>query len=77
MATVQNAKPPKNVAKVRSFLGLVQFYAQLLPNFAQEAEPFRQLARKDEPFVWEEAQQLSFEKLETFDKSRKTGTPQE
>ena len=65
VAAVQNAKPPKNVAEVRSFLGLglAQFCAKFLPNFAQEAEPIRQLTRKDEPFVWEEAQQQSFEKL--------------
>nr|XP_058967969.1 uncharacterized protein K02A2.6-like [Pocillopora verrucosa] len=63
VAAVQNAKPPKNVAEVRSFLGLVQYCAKFLPNFAQEAEPIRQLTRKDEPFVWKEVQQQSFEKL--------------
>ncbi len=65
MAAVHNAKPPKNVAEVRSFIGraIVQYCAKFLPNFAQEAEPIRQLTRKDEPFMWEEAQQQSFEKL--------------
>ena len=64
VAAVQNAKPPKSVqAEVRSFLGLVQYCAKFLPNFAQEAEPIGQLTRKDKPFVWEEAQQQSFEKL--------------
>lgn len=58
MAAVHNAYPD-----VRSFLGLVQCCANFLPNFAQEAEPIRQLTRKDEPFIWEEAQQQSFEKL--------------
>ena len=63
VAAAQNAKPPKNVAEVRSFLGLVQYCAKFLANFAQEAEPIRQLTRKDEPFVREEAQQQSIEKL--------------
>ena len=58
VAAVQNAQLPKNVAEVRSFLDLVQYCAKFLPNFAQEAEPIRQLTRKDE-----EAQQQSFEKL--------------
>ena len=51
------------MAEVRSFLGLVQYCAKFLPNFAKEAEPIRQLTRKDKPFVWEEAQRQSFEKL--------------
>ena len=38
VAAVQNAKPPKNVAEVRSFLGLVQYCAKFLPNFAHEAD---------------------------------------
>ena len=63
VAAVQNAKPPKNVAEVRCFLGLVQYCAKFLPNCVREAEPIRQLTRKDEPFVWEDAQQQSFEKL--------------
>ena len=63
VAAVQSAKPPKNVAEVRSFLGLVQYCAKFLPNFAQEGEPIRRLTKKDEPFIWEEAQQQSFEKL--------------
>ena len=58
MAAVHNAYPD-----VRSCLGLGQCCANFLPNFAQEAEPIRQLTRKDEPFIWEEAQQQSFEKL--------------
>ena len=53
VAAVQKVKPPKNVAEVRSFLGLVQYCAKFLPNFEQEAEPIRQPTRKDEPFVWE------------------------
>ncbi|KAL9953254.1 hypothetical protein ACROYT_G040640 [Oculina patagonica] len=57
VTAVQNVKPPKNVAEVRSFLGLVQYCAKFLPNFAQEAEPIRQLTRKDKPFIWEEAHQ--------------------
>ena len=35
VAAVQNAKPPKNVAGVRSFLSLVQYCAKFLPNSCQ------------------------------------------
>ena len=39
VAAIQNAKPPKTATEVTSFLGLVQYYAKFLPNFALVAEP--------------------------------------
>ena len=41
----------------------MQYSAKFLPNFAQEAEPLRSLLRKNEPFIWGEAQERSFQKL--------------
>ena len=63
VAAVKDAKPPKNAAEVRSFLGLVQYCAKFLPDFAQVAEPIRKLTRKNQQFEWGQAQQQSFEKL--------------
>ena len=58
-----NASPPQDASEVRSFVQLVQYSAKFLPNFAQEAEPLRSLLGKNEPFVWGEAQERSFQKL--------------
>ena len=63
MSAFQNAKPPQSTAEVRSFLGLVQYCAKFLPDFSQVAEPLRMLTRKDQQFMWEDAQQKSFQKL--------------
>ena len=63
MAAVKDAKPPQNAAEVKSFLGLVQYCAKFLPDFAQAAEPIRKLTRKNRPFEWGKAQQQSFKKL--------------
>ena len=60
---VQNAKPPQSTAEVRSFLGLVQYCAKFLPDFSQVAEPLRMLTRKDQQFMWEDAQRKPFQKL--------------
>ena len=60
---VQIAKPPQSTAEVRSFLGLVQYCAKFLPDFSQVDEPLRMLTRKDQQFMWEDAQQKSFQKL--------------
>ena len=63
VAAVMNASPPQDTSEVRSFVQLVQYSAKFLPNFAQEAEPLRSILRKNEPFVWGEAQERSFQKL--------------
>ena len=34
-----------------------------MPDFSQVAEPLRMLPRKDQQFMWEDAQQKSFQKL--------------
>ena len=41
-----------NVADVRSFLGLINYYRRFIPNLAKIASPLHFLLRKDSPFVW-------------------------
>ena len=52
VSAIQNAKPPKNNAEVRSCLGLVQYCAKFLPDYAQFADPLRILRRRDQHFMW-------------------------
>ena len=61
VAAILNANPLQDASQVRSFVQLVQYSAKFLPNFAQEAEPLmiRSLLRKNEPFIWGEAQERS------------------
>ena len=63
IAAVVNARAPKNISEVRSFVQLVQYSAKFIPNFSQEAEPLRKLLRKGQVFVWGIAQQKAFERL--------------
>jgi hypothetical protein len=60
---VQRIAPPKNTTQLRSFLGLVGYYRQFIQNFSAIAQPLNQLLCKDEPYIWDEAQQEAFEKL--------------
>lgn len=39
LSATQNAKSSQGAEEVRSFSGLVQFYANFLPDFTQVAEP--------------------------------------
>jgi transposase InsO family protein len=63
IAAVVNARAPRNISEVRSFVQLVQYSAKFIPNFSQEAEPLRKLLRQGHPFVWGIEQQRAFDKL--------------
>jgi hypothetical protein len=60
---VQNWTRPKNVSKIRSFLGLVGYYRRFIMKFSQIALPLTRLTRKDVPFVWDEECEKSFRTL--------------
>jgi RNase H-like domain found in reverse transcriptase/Reverse transcriptase (RNA-dependent DNA polymerase) len=57
---------PETKTHIKSFLGLVQFYARFVPELASISSPLRQLLRKKAPFIWTKACQEAFEKLKTI-----------
>ena len=63
MTAIRDAKSPQNSSEIRSFLGLVQYSAKFIPDFATVSEPLRQLTRKNVKFVWSRQQAEAFEKL--------------
>ncbi|KAJ8756237.1 hypothetical protein K2173_025049 [Erythroxylum novogranatense] len=68
---VVNWEAPKNVAEVRSFLGLAGYYRRFVEGFSMIAAPMTKLLRKNQKFVWSEECQKSFEEL----KRRLTSAP--
>ena len=52
---VVNWKPPKNVSKVISFLGLVGHYRKFVKGFSRIAAPLTKLTRKDVKYDWVDA----------------------
>ncbi|KAL4324655.1 hypothetical protein GQ457_11G030700 [Hibiscus cannabinus] len=61
--TILDWRPPRNVGKVRSFLGLAWYYRRFVKGFSAIALPLTNLLRKDQPFEWSEDQQRSFDQL--------------
>ena len=57
IAAVQNARAPETASEVGSFLGLVQYSAKFIADFAQVAEPLRMLTRQNEMFEWGKEQE--------------------
>ena len=60
---IQNGRAPANVGEVGSFLGVVNYCAPFIPNFATVSEPLRQLTRTGVKWVWGKPQQLAFNQL--------------
>ena len=59
-------KPPRNVTKVNSFLGLAGYYRRFVKGFSMTAAPMMRLLQKNVKFEWSEKCQASFEKLKAF-----------
>ncbi|KAL0313648.1 UNVERIFIED_CONTAM: Retrovirus-related Pol polyprotein from transposon.6 [Sesamum radiatum] len=56
-------EPPKNVSKVRSFLGLAGYYRRFVKDFSVVAKPLTNLLKKNAPFNWNDKCAHSFEEL--------------
>lgn len=62
---IMKAEEPKTKKQVRSFLGLVGYYREYIPNFAAIAVPLTDLTRKGQPNIveWSDAQDIAFRTL--------------
>lgn len=60
---INNFRVPTNPTEVKSFLGLVNFCAKYIRDFATLAEPLRKLTRKEVKWQWNSEQQIAFETL--------------
>ncbi|KAL5840126.1 hypothetical protein ACOSQ4_012734 [Xanthoceras sorbifolium] len=59
-------KPPKNVAEVRSFLGLAGYYRRFVKGFSSIASPLTKLLHKNVRFDWTDRCQAAFDRLKTM-----------
>ena len=58
---VVNAPSPHNLRELRSFLGLLNYYARFLPNLASTLHPLHVLLRADEPWHWSDSCKRAFQ----------------
>ena len=60
---IVNWKPPRNVTKVRSFLGLAGYYRRFIQGFSVIASSLTRLLQKGVKFEWDDKCQSSFQRL--------------
>ena len=60
---IVDAREPQSASEVRSFLGLANYNARFIPDFATVAEPLRRLTKKGVRFEFGEEQRKAFNEL--------------
>ena len=63
------APAPKDVAELRSFLGLVNYYGKFLPDLATVLSPLYLLLQKKQKWIWTSDQEAAFGKVKDLLKS--------
>ena len=66
LETLVKMPPPRDITKVRKFLGFVDYDRKFIPRYSDVARPLTNLTRKDIPFQWTPRCQTSFEMLKAF-----------
>jgi len=65
LALINKAPRPTNAKMLKSFLGLTGFYRMYIRGYRQLIAPFRDLLKKNVPFVWTKEHQEAFQCLKT------------
>ena len=61
MKAIQDAPAPKNLAELRSFLGIVNYYSRFLPNLSTRLAPLYALLKKGPCWCWKTTQDEAFQ----------------
>ena len=60
IAAIKGAPSPKNVAELRSYLGLLNYYGNFIPNLSTLPQPLHELLRKGVKWAWTEECEKAF-----------------
>jgi hypothetical protein len=61
--TVLSWEQPKSVTEIQSFVGWAGYYRRFIEGFAKIVAPLTQLTRKDQPFLWTQKCEESFQTM--------------
>lgn len=59
---ITNARAPRNVKELQSYLGLLNYYGKFIPNLSAEVNCLYSLTKKDVEFLWSQDCEESFNK---------------
>ena len=56
-------QPPKDVKEVETFIGLINYFGRMIPNYAAKTRCINELRQKDKSFKWTDDCQRAFQSL--------------
>ena len=62
---IEEAPVPRNVSELKSFLGLVNYYAKFLSNLASTLAPLYLLLNKNTKWLWSKEHNATFQSIES------------
>ena len=63
VTAILEAKPPKNVEELQSFMGMVNYYAKFIPNMSTITAPLNELNKKGVAWKWKHKEKEAFREL--------------
>ena len=57
---IRDAPEPRNSTKLKSYLGLLNYYSRFIPEISSTLQPLYALLTKSQPWVWREAHKRAF-----------------
>lgn len=66
LKAITSMPEPENVSQLKSFLGMVNFYAKFMPNFSDILHPLHQLLLKGQQWEWTKQRSQTFERVKKF-----------
>jgi hypothetical protein len=60
---VMSIPRPKDVSRLRAFLGLCNYYKKFVKTFSAIAKLLTMLIRSDQPWIWRDEQEAAFQQL--------------
>jgi hypothetical protein len=62
---ISQLPPPRTILQLQSLQGKANFLRCFITNYAEITKGFMRLLKKDIPFLWDEAVQVLFRRIET------------
>lgn len=63
VAAIADLRPPETKSELKTFLGMVNYLQQFIPNLSEHTAPLRAIEKKDTEFYWDENVQKCFDKV--------------
>lgn len=63
LSKILSCSPPQNRHELESFLGLINYFGRMVPQFSDLVSPLHRLRKKDVEFVWDKTAQASFDSI--------------